>query len=79
MLLNPSSHLDLGITLQGQLNISVKFETGLDEAKNSARINHAMYEIFDPSNPFMDAAYAYLAAAVVVFASKAPVAAFSMR
>jgi hypothetical protein len=32
----------VGITLQGQLNITVKFEAGLDEVKNSVVINHAL-------------------------------------
>jgi hypothetical protein len=30
------------ITLQGQLNITAKFEPGIDEAKNSAGINHTL-------------------------------------
>jgi hypothetical protein len=32
----------VGITLQGQLNITAKFEAGLDEVKNSVGMNHAL-------------------------------------
>jgi hypothetical protein len=35
--------------------VFLECQTGIDEAKNSAGTNHAMHEIFAPSNPFMDA------------------------
>jgi hypothetical protein len=35
--------------------VFLECQAGIDEAKNSAGTNHAMHEIFAPSNPFMDA------------------------
>jgi hypothetical protein len=35
--------------------VFLECQAGIDEAENSAGTNHAMHEIFAPSNPFMDA------------------------
>jgi hypothetical protein len=52
-----SGHLCPASLSSPQLNsgtapiVSLEYQAGIDEAKNSAGINHAMYEIFGPSNP----------------------------